>query len=35
VETLAASLARLTPDELDALGRGAELIERVSRTPDA
>jgi DNA-binding MarR family transcriptional regulator len=35
VETLAASLASLTPDELDAIGRGAELIERVSRAPDA
>jgi len=31
VETLAASLAALTPDELAAIGLGAELIERVSR----
>jgi hypothetical protein len=31
VETLAASLASLTAEELAAVGRGAELIERVSR----
>ena len=35
VETLAASLAGLSPEELAAIGRGAELIERVSRPPDA
>jgi hypothetical protein len=34
VETLAASLAGLSPEELAAIGRGAELIERVSRPPD-
>jgi DNA-binding MarR family transcriptional regulator len=34
VETLAASLAGLSPDELAAIGRAAELIERVSRAPD-
>jgi DNA-binding MarR family transcriptional regulator len=33
VQTLAASLAGLTSDELAAIGRGAELIERVSRAP--
>ena len=31
VETLAMSLATFTPEELEAIGRGAELIERVSR----
>jgi DNA-binding MarR family transcriptional regulator len=31
VETLAASLSALSADELAAIGRGAELIERVSR----
>jgi DNA-binding MarR family transcriptional regulator len=35
VETLAMSLTGLTADELAAIGRGAELIERVSRAPDA
>jgi DNA-binding MarR family transcriptional regulator len=34
VETLAASLAGLSPKRLAAIGRGAELIERVSRSPD-
>jgi hypothetical protein len=31
VQTLAASLATLTEEELSAIGRGADLIERVSR----
>jgi DNA-binding MarR family transcriptional regulator len=31
VQTLAASLAALSPEELGEIGRGAELIERVSR----
>ena len=33
VQSLAATLASLTPDELAAIARGAELIERVSRGP--
>jgi DNA-binding MarR family transcriptional regulator len=33
VQTLAAGLAALSDDELAAIGRGAELIERVSREP--
>ena len=33
VQTLAAGLAGLSDDELAAIGRGAELIERVSREP--
>jgi DNA-binding MarR family transcriptional regulator len=33
VQTLAAGLATLSDDELAAIGRGAELIERVSREP--
>jgi DNA-binding MarR family transcriptional regulator len=33
VQTLAAGLAALSGDELAAIGRGAELIERVSREP--
>jgi DNA-binding MarR family transcriptional regulator len=33
VQTLAATLASLSADELHAIGRGAELIERVSRGP--
>ena len=31
VQTLAATLATLSDEELAAIGRGAELIERVSR----
>jgi DNA-binding MarR family transcriptional regulator len=33
VQTLAATLATLSNEELAAIGRGAELIERVSRGP--
>ena len=33
VQALAAGLAALSDDELAAIGRGAELIERVSREP--
>ena len=33
VQTLAAGLTALSDDELAAIGRGAELIERVSREP--
>jgi DNA-binding MarR family transcriptional regulator len=32
VETLASSLSRLSPDELAAVARGAELIERIVRS---
>jgi DNA-binding MarR family transcriptional regulator len=33
VQTLAATLASFSADDLHAIGRGAELIERVSRGP--
>lgn len=33
VRALATALARLTPEELTAIARGAELIERVTRPP--